>query len=226
MVMTTSAVFTASAAESWGVQPASAARRMASADRSKASTSRPAFAWFAAMPPPMLPSPMNAMRMTCSLLVPVPSAERLDRRAPRRQSRSSGGLAEAVDELVGAAADGLVEDVQAVIVIGIAHRVALAVEDEAGGLDLLAQPGALDAVQAPHLAGPRPLGRRVVDDDVEPAGLQGLEHATVHLRDVHPEGRNVEIVVLLTHEHHVQRLVEGHGVQVAVDPADVVVGLD
>ena len=59
MVTTTSAPVAAAAALSTARQPASTARASASADRSKACTSWPAFARLAAMPPPMLPSPMK-----------------------------------------------------------------------------------------------------------------------------------------------------------------------
>src|SRR5688500_10958670 len=62
MVTTTSAALTASATEAAFEQPAPAALSSAAAERSKAMTSRPAFAWLAAMPPPMLPRPMNATR--------------------------------------------------------------------------------------------------------------------------------------------------------------------
>src|SRR3546814_6902953 len=61
MVTTASAPVTASAADTARVQPASAARASASSLRSKARTSCPAFARFAAIPPPMFPSPMKAI---------------------------------------------------------------------------------------------------------------------------------------------------------------------
>src|SRR4051812_17822954 len=62
MVMTTSASLQASAADPTAVQPRSAARPSASSLRSKARTSCPALARFGAIPPPMCPKPMNAMR--------------------------------------------------------------------------------------------------------------------------------------------------------------------
>src|SRR5438270_6408738 len=64
MVITTSASATASAAEPTATQPAAAAFSSAWAERSKAATWRPALAWLAAMPPPMLPRPMKAIRVT------------------------------------------------------------------------------------------------------------------------------------------------------------------
>src|SRR5437764_9325200 len=62
MVMTTSAPLTASAADRAAEQPACVALSTASGTRSKARTSWPALARFGAIPPPMWPSPMNAMR--------------------------------------------------------------------------------------------------------------------------------------------------------------------
>src|ERR1043166_733109 len=102
MVTTASAVFTASATEPALEQPAAAALSRAAADRSKAMTSRPAFAWLAAIPPPMLPRPMNATRVMdtsrwiCALF----------------------GLAELVDELVGVAAQRAVVGGAALVVVG------------------------------------------------------------------------------------------------------------
>src|SRR5690606_30587335 len=96
-------------------------------------------------------------------------------------------LAEAIDELVGLAPDRLVEDVQAVVVGGVGDGRALAVKDEAGGLDLLAKLGALDAVQGlDHGVGGAGRGL-VVDDDIEAAGLQRLEDVGVHLGHLHAE---------------------------------------
>ncbi|MNT19411.1 hypothetical protein D3C72_1546710 [compost metagenome] len=66
----------------------------------------------------------------------------------------------------------------------------------------------------------------MVDDHEQAAGLQRLEDVGVHLGHVHAEPGDVEVVVFLAHEDHVQRLVEGHGVQVAVDAADVGIGGD
>src|SRR3546814_20155481 len=62
MVTTASAFSTAAAVEPTGRHPAFFARSSASAERSKARTSCPAFARFAAMPLPMLPRPINATR--------------------------------------------------------------------------------------------------------------------------------------------------------------------
>src|SRR5690606_3037504 len=149
MVMTTSASLTASATEPTGRQPASAARSRAAADRSKAATSCPALAWLAAMPPPMLPRPMKAMRVICTfpLWILAEGWRRRLRFASHRFNRAlrSARLAEAVDELVGLAPDRLVEDVQAVVVGRVGDGGAFVLEDEAGGLDLATQLGALDA---------------------------------------------------------------------------------
>src|SRR6478672_11304860 len=59
--MTTSASFTASAADGAAAQPPSTACWTASGIRSKARTSCPALARFGAIPPPIWPSPMNAI---------------------------------------------------------------------------------------------------------------------------------------------------------------------
>ncbi len=61
MVTTASASPTASATDPAGRHPAAFARSSASAERSKARTSCPAFARLAAMPEPIWPSPMMAM---------------------------------------------------------------------------------------------------------------------------------------------------------------------
>uniref|UniRef100_A0A0N4ZIZ6 PE-PGRS family protein n=1 Tax=Parastrongyloides trichosuri TaxID=131310 RepID=A0A0N4ZIZ6_PARTI len=136
-------------------------------------------------------------------------------------SASSARLLEAIDELVSLAANGLVEDVQAVIVGGVGDGGGFTVEDEAGGLDLAAQLGALDAVQGLD-GGVGGAGRGLmVDDHEQAAGLQRLEDVGVHLGHIDAETGDVEVVVLLAHEDHVQRLIKAHGVQVAVDAADV-----
>src|SRR3990167_8471615 len=67
MVTMASAPVTASAADAAREHPASTARASASSLRSKARTSWPAFARFAAMPPPILPSPINAIFMSTTL---------------------------------------------------------------------------------------------------------------------------------------------------------------
>src|SRR5436189_6128642 len=69
MVTTASAPTTASCAEAARAAPRASARRRASSLRSKATTSCPALARFAAIPPPILPSPMNATR---AMLLPFP----------------------------------------------------------------------------------------------------------------------------------------------------------
>src|SRR5205085_12010149 len=70
MVTAASALATASSAEPAREAPRASARSNASSERSKARTSCPALAKFAAIPPPMLPSPMNATRaMLASLPV-------------------------------------------------------------------------------------------------------------------------------------------------------------
>src|SRR5258708_7224345 len=117
MVTTASAVFTASATESARRQPAAAALSRAAVDRSKAMTSRPAFAWLAAIPPPMFPRPMNATR----------DMDYLDLLR----------LAELQDELVGMAANRRVEHRLGVVVGGVAEHVAFALELEARALQLL-----------------------------------------------------------------------------------------
>ena len=112
------------------------------------------------------------------------------------------------------------------VVRRVRHSCGLAVEDEARSLDLLAQLRALDTVQGldGSVAG---AGRGlVVDDHEQAARLQGLEDVGVHLGHIHAEPGDVEVVIFLAHEDHVQRLVEGHGVQVAVDAADVGIGGD
>jgi KUP system potassium uptake protein len=59
---TSSALATASSADAARAAPRASARSKASSLRSKAVTSCPALARFAAIPPPILPSPMNATR--------------------------------------------------------------------------------------------------------------------------------------------------------------------
>src|SRR5262245_25714845 len=83
MVMTISASFTASPALAAPFMPCSCARCIASALRSTAITSRPALAWLAAMPGPMLPSPMNATRVMLALPLEF-GACHTSRRAPRK----------------------------------------------------------------------------------------------------------------------------------------------
>src|SRR5688572_20119041 len=65
MLITTSASATESAAEEAMPRPSAAYFLQASADRSKALTSWPAFFRFMAMGPPMLPRPMNAIFIFC-----------------------------------------------------------------------------------------------------------------------------------------------------------------
>src|SRR5881396_3839824 len=67
--MIASAPSAASAALATGRQRASFSRSRASAERSKARTSCPFFARFAAMPPPILPRPINPTR---AMLLPRP----------------------------------------------------------------------------------------------------------------------------------------------------------
>src|SRR3954453_12009388 len=74
MVMTTSASLTASAAEDAEAQPATTALSTASGTRSNARTSCPALARLGAIPPPMWPRPMNAMR---AMLTSLPIARPL-----------------------------------------------------------------------------------------------------------------------------------------------------
>src|SRR5688572_7888545 len=68
MVTTASASATASPADPAARHPRSPARSSAAAERSKARTSWPALARLAAMPPPILPSPMKPIR----ILSPLP----------------------------------------------------------------------------------------------------------------------------------------------------------
>src|SRR5687768_14955778 len=76
MVTTASASFTLSSVEVATLQPFPAARAVASCDRSKAWTSCPALTRLAAIPPPILPSPMKAMRvMSASFPVRFPLAD-------------------------------------------------------------------------------------------------------------------------------------------------------
>src|SRR5688572_23749966 len=77
MVTTASASLQASAADSALVQPCWTARSNASWLRSKARTSCPALARFGAIPPPICPSPMNAMRAMLDSLPPRPLARPL-----------------------------------------------------------------------------------------------------------------------------------------------------
>src|SRR5687768_3166487 len=73
MVTTASASLQASAADLAFLLPCWTARSRASALRSKARTSCPALARLDAMPPPILPSPMNATRAILpSLPIPGP----------------------------------------------------------------------------------------------------------------------------------------------------------
>src|SRR5436190_24365452 len=69
MVTTASAPAIASCAEGARAAPRGSARSRASSESSKATTSCPALARFAAIPPPILPSPMNATR---AMLLPFP----------------------------------------------------------------------------------------------------------------------------------------------------------
>src|SRR5206468_8590162 len=73
MVTTTLAPLTAAAADDAAEQPPCEACSTASETRSNAWTSWPALARFGAIPPPMWPRPMNAMRAILpSLPVPRP----------------------------------------------------------------------------------------------------------------------------------------------------------
>ncbi|VXD07536.1 hypothetical protein SPHINGOT1_80139 [Sphingomonas sp. T1] len=81
IVTIASAPSAASAADATGRQPAAFALASASALRSNARTSWPFFARLAAIPPPMLPSPMNPMRAMFSL-------QNLPRRLCRSRSNS------------------------------------------------------------------------------------------------------------------------------------------
>src|SRR4051812_19994482 len=74
MVTTASASLQASAAEAARCEPRSTAWASAASLRSKAWTSCPALARFAAIPPPILPSPMNATR---AILPTLPIARAL-----------------------------------------------------------------------------------------------------------------------------------------------------
>src|ERR1700748_2242986 len=71
MVMTTSAPFTASAADGAATHPPALAFSTASGTRSQAKTSCPSWARLGATPPPMCPNPMNAMRAILPTL-PIP----------------------------------------------------------------------------------------------------------------------------------------------------------
>src|SRR5690606_11318114 len=86
MVTTASASATASSADPARWQPRSAALASAASERSKAMTSCPALARFAAIPPPMLPSPMNAIRAMVFLLQLLPSPLREEGRAAQARS--------------------------------------------------------------------------------------------------------------------------------------------
>ncbi len=96
MVMTTSASFTASAADPAARQPPATAFSTASGTRSNARTSWPALARFGAIPPPIWPRPMNAMRAISSVPSNCPAASRRRRpclpSGPRfRTGRGTGG---------------------------------------------------------------------------------------------------------------------------------------
>src|SRR5690348_5371643 len=67
-------------------------------------------------------------------------------------STRPGRLAEPVDELVGMPADGFVEHLVGVRVPGVAQRVALAVELEAGSLHFLLHQHRIDAMQRVGIA--------------------------------------------------------------------------
>src|SRR5690606_42147380 len=110
---------------------------------------------------------------------------------------ASAGLAETIDELVCAAADGGVEDIGGPVVGGVGHRVRLSVEDEARGLHLCAQRCALDAMQGLDLGVSGALSPGMVDDDEDPAGLERRENGKVHPAHIGIEGRDVEVMIFL-----------------------------
>src|SRR3546814_4577590 len=66
IVTTASAPVTAAAAEAERLHPASTAFASAVSERSNAATSWPAFARYAAMPPPILPKPIIAIFISSS----------------------------------------------------------------------------------------------------------------------------------------------------------------
>src|SRR4051812_10881665 len=84
------------------------------------------------------------------------------------------GLAELVDELVGVAADRLVEHHLLVVVGRIAQHIALALVDEARRSHLLADDRRVDAVQGVGVAHARARVGHMVDDQEHAAGLQRL----------------------------------------------------
>ena len=70
---------------------------------------------------------------------------------------------------------GFLEDIDRPIVCRIADRVALAVKYEPSSLDLAPQKVAVDAMQRLNFGVRRAGSARMIDDDLEPAGLQGVE---------------------------------------------------
>src|SRR5262249_14429159 len=81
-------------------------------------------------------------------------------------------LSEAIDDLVGVAADRLVEHHLLVVVGRIAQHLALALEDEAGVGHLLLDDGRVDPVQGVGVAHARAGLGDVVDDQEHAARLQ------------------------------------------------------
>src|SRR5437899_8556120 len=117
------------------------------------------------------------------------------------------GLAELVDELVGVAADRLVEDDLLVVVGGVAQHVALAFEDKARIGHLLLDDRRVDAVQGVGVAQARSGLGHVVDDQEDAAGLQRLVDRPVEDHRVDLAHELVRIVVIiLDREHQVYRL--------------------
>src|SRR5438309_11908093 len=93
----------------------------------------------------------------------------------RMASGSAPRLAEAVDELIGLAADAGLDDALAVIVRGMAQQGALGLETEARAFDLLLHRRAFDAVEGGGDGGADALAGFMVDDEIGAAGLQRLE---------------------------------------------------
>src|SRR5690606_8305969 len=127
--------------------------------------------------PPMVTSPHDTGRSGAR------AAAHGGRRWPwsRRERRPyrSVGFAELVDELVGVPAHRRIEHLQRAVVVRVAQHLAGADELETGGLDLLAHQQRIDAVQGIGVAQPGTVLGAVVDDDVDTARLQRLEHRLV-----------------------------------------------
>src|SRR6185312_14070733 len=126
--------------------------------------------------------------------------------APPPSMCSLRWFAEAVDELVGMAADRRIEDLELVCILWIAKHVAFAVKHEAGRLDLLAHDCGIDAVQRGGVLHATAHRRGVVDDHEQATRLERRERLAIELGRIYVAEEIIRIVVvILRGEHQVHR---------------------